>query len=835
MSISFPAACESSQVRALLAAAEGEGVDTALLNEILWLTSAHTGLKAFHVACIRLTEVIHNLPAAWGELRNEVAIDSWLPVLEWVIRQGSRLAETVGPEFVRVTNSTGRNPIMGSGVDEFAFYAVLCEPLPANYDPLPYRLLTGHLLLAYAAALRDEDDPDAYHHHGPEHAWKFLPNGVDSAARAVRRLFEPRNSDFLSRLEVSLPPEEFAAALEQHAAGENASLEKDRHNLYRFLQKCWGSRNWRDSDNHRGGGGGGSHQWIGGRVSVIQSRIAEDTDPSGNWGRLEIARFRSVSSRKANAHLRSDLSPDEDESDEEIALGDDYCSETIADPGALARTARAKSRAVARSNQLLNWSYEHLSSEEARLLVENLTKMQEQLLKKKVFETQQRELAEALLLIKVMMATGSDVERAAGTLAISASDAPQDDTIAVYLVSGQPQPQAVWRIPALRPHYKTDLSGSAEQLRPEASHVDYTDPLEAAPLVEKLLEWNGIGSGRGRLFSLNAERLAEEAAVRLKKLDDDEGRITLTKIANTLWQAAHDLTGDAAIASCMTGTPHPLARVRLHYTTIPTSAARTAYARVFESILGRPHSTAGNGQLRDSTGNTSIGARLCPTSEAVRSLFVRLKHEIEATHAPLDRAEFITHHNLVTLHVVLHFAYATTCRAVVTPYLAPSEIDCDRQLATLSDKDDETQHKTRLIWIPRPLLDTMLLYEAHLDSLKAQMPGLPRTFAEAPCFFLDENMKPLAVRPKTLEPRLQPYLNVRANTHRRFLRSELLLRGCNPEVVDAFMGHWHAGEEPFSPYSSFSFASYTRELRIHLEPLLAEIGLDRPIAGRLAR
>jgi hypothetical protein len=216
-------------------------------------------------------------------------------------------------------------------------------------------------------------------------------------------------------------------------------------------------------------------------------------------------------------------------------------------------------------------------------------------------------------------------------------------------------------------------------------------------------------------------------------------------------------------------------------------------------------------------------------------MFVRLRGDVEATRNALNRAEFVTHHNLLTLFATLHFAYATSCRAIVSPYLPLAAIDIKRQLATLSDKDDECRHKTRLVWIPRALLDTMLAYEVHLDSLKAQLPGLSRGSFEAPCFFLDDDMKPLPVRPKTLEPLLQPYLNVRANTHRRFLRSELLLRGCNPEVIDAFMGHWHAGEEPFSPYSTFNFASYTRELRTFLEPLLAVIGLDRPIAGRLAR
>lgn len=58
------------------------------------------------------------------------------------------------------------------------------------------------------------------------------------------------------------------------------------------------------------------------------------------------------------------------------------------------------------------------------------------------------------------------------------------------------------------------------------------------------------------------------------------------------------------------------------------------------------------------------------------------------------------------------------------------------------------------------------------------------------------------------------------------MRTELLTRGCATEAVDAYMGHWNMGEEPWATHSSFSFQQYRDEMEKFLVPLLDEIGLN---------
>jgi hypothetical protein len=44
------------------------------------------------------------------------------------------------------------------------------------------------------------------------------------------------------------------------------------------------------------------------------------------------------------------------------------------------------------------------------------------------------------------------------------------------------------------------------------------------------------------------------------------------------------------------------------------------------------------------------------------------------------------------------------------------------------------------------------------------------------------------------------------------------------ESVDALMGHWSAGEEPWGRFSSFNVMKHLAHLRRFLEPLLDELG-----------
>jgi hypothetical protein len=841
MQTEYAVPAESNSFRKLLELAEAAGQDTELLRQILWAITAHSHLIAFATAADRLISILDRIPQTWRRAVTAADIESWRPLLAWIVEEKSALAGAIGEHFARVKNTTGHNPLRGSGSGEFPFYAVLCEPeLPGEIGER-FFLLSGHLLIAHVLAIRENSNLADYEMRGQAMEWHFLPNRVDPAARAVRRHVEDNRRGFLRDLPVELPPEHFAERLEDVPVPNDELIAGDRPPLFRFLQKAHGILDWLEKDGGGGAGSTGGHRWVGGRLdgprlTVEKYSAGDEQDPYGESGSSEIVRFKPASTQKINARINSDLPPDEDGGDEEILLSDFDCETTKQDAGAHARAAHAKVRHIAKSNQNFSWSYDNLADQEALALIHELMADLKNLVAAADWSSGQQLQAEALFAVVTMLMTGSNITRASG-LRISPENrkGPIAD-LSLVIPNAQPIDRVQWRIKALRPDYKTEIPENPNELRAQVESVDLPDVIGLAPVIRRLLERKGNISHTQALFSESEHALAASAKRWLVEKFPDQ-RVTLAKISGMLWSATHRITGDPALASCTSGVMDPLARVRLHYTSPWATDIQRYYVKALEPIIKHfrgvaPQPMPGEPWLPAMAAGT-VGARLCPTVSAVRSMFERLRRDIEDAADYRDRSGFAEHHNLLTLLAVQWFAYGTTCRAIVTPYLPLSSIDAARGIATLSDKDDEAKHKTRLVWAPPALRKHMAAYDAHLESLKSQLDNPPRALLAEPCLFLGPDLEPLLVRPKTLEPLLNRYLNIRANTHRRFLRTELVERGCTPEVVDAFMGHWYLGEEPFGAFSSFNFEEYVAQLQRYLDPLLRDIGLTHAVPGRL--
>jgi hypothetical protein len=179
----------------------------------------------------------------------------------------------------------------------------------------------------------------------------------------------------------------------------------------------------------------------------------------------------------------------------------------------------------------------------------------------------------------------------------------------------------------------------------------------------------------------------------------------------------------------------------------------------------------------------------------------------------------------------LTFGIAILARGVRTPYLHSSQVDWDMEkeegsgLAVITDKDSGTGYKSRLVWLPPLVLKQMKLYESYLSEM-AERAGFDPPTRNRPCYFLSSNRKVLVVRPGTMEPILKEYLPFEANAGRHFGCTELREHRLDSLFVDALMGHWWRGEEPWGMFSGFSFAKYRDELqRILPDFLKKELGL----------
>lgn len=834
---------ESQSHQILLAEAEMAGLDVDILRDIFWLTVAHDHLIAFPVAAQRILDILRMAPETWQEALNEAGIRRWEPLLKWVVKNKKHLTERIGEHFGRQSSTTGNNPINGYGITQFPMYAVLCEPTPhSERNKLHFVLLSGHLLIAHVLAMQDNTTRIEFETTADKGDWKPLPNSVVPSALAIRRLAGEPDSFFLNELPTSLPPEEFAEELENLPPSKSWQQREDRIPLYRFLQKAWEILDWREQTGGGGGGGSGGHERVGGRLivggllTVEKLPIGDRDDQSSDWGTTEIVKTSTVSRRKKKLRLESDLSPDEDEDEDEILLSGFDCSITKKDAGSLARAARAKGRHMASENQLLPWAYEGLADEEVVNLLLHIHHEMEAMEKQGIEATTPdgRGDYEILCLLHIMLWTGSDIDRAAAIKACRTQDTSAAPQLNVIISDAK---NVCWRIPALSPEYLTKLDGDAQELRESTPCIELPDQFNLARFFRPLVQEQTAVSAP--LFRTDSQTLEKRLRQWLKAYSPD-GRISIAKISGMLWRNLHSECGDPALASCVTGELHNLARVRLFYSTPSVAILQGLYLTVTSRIARRLRTQLGleppstDAVIASHQQLGAVGARLCPTPAAVSAYVSNLQKTLINAAEYSDRSGFCRFHNLYTLYTLQFFAYATTCRAIVTPYVRLEHIHPKRRIAPLSDKDDEFAHKTRLIWIPDPLWKQMHEYARHLDALRGQLNCTKNSIFWEPCFFLDEQSKPVAARPKEIENHLNEFIKIKPNTHRRFLRTELIERHCPPEVVDAFMGHWQQGEEPYGQFSSFSAKHYVETLRTYLEPLLAEIGLTRAIASRIA-
>lgn len=343
-----------------------------------------------------------------------------------------------------------------------------------------------------------------------------------------------------------------------------------------------------------------------------------------------------------------------------------------------------------------------------------------------------------------------------------------------------------------------------------------------------------------------------------------------------------ETSGDIADAILMTGRYHPLGQTLLHYTSPSVERLQELYKKTIDNIYkdleaegyqklpetdepsvvdclvkeqvssetdtlvqlglfdGVPE--PGNQDLEASGSNNPepypvIGSDFLPTQAAVQAMIKTLRSKIEGSIKSIILLDQETlsairdYHNAYSLYTLSMLGYATGYRAVKDPFLELEEIDPDTGLAVISDKDGPELYNARLVWVPEVVRQQLSHYRDHVNRL---MPILEQVDLQQASFGAKQHMPLIFLleppfhwvqaRPKTLQPLLQDLLPLPINVNRRFLRTNLREKGCPAEVVDAFMGHWGRGQEPWGKHSSMSAYDLIEVLKPYIERLLNALG-----------
>ena len=238
-----------------------------------------------------------------------------------------------------------------------------------------------------------------------------------------------------------------------------------------------------------------------------------------------------------------------------------------------------------------------------------------------------------------------------------------------------------------------------------------------------------------------------------------------------------------------------------------------------------------------------IGSPYKPMCSAVQNLVTELKTKlIDATQAETSVLKLMRLHNNMTRYTSFLIAFSTGFRAIRDPFLSSAEIDWNSGFAALSDKDNEDGYNTRLIWLPQVCLDQLRFFREHqhsalfrfnilinnfhylLGKLRRDETGRHMYFAKYGENYDDYVAVPIV--PKKLGDKLEKLYSLPFNASRHYLRSSLLERKCPIEVINALMGHFERGEEPWGIYSGLSPTEYRNVLADKLEPILKEDGWE---------
>lgn len=410
-------------------------------------------------------------------------------------------------------------------------------------------------------------------------------------------------------------------------------------------------------------------------------------------------------------------------------------------------------------------------------------------------------------------------------------------------------------LPAARPkaspsYKKADLA--LAQLTDDRVHLPlgpllqpYLLRLAAARRLRKPDNPDGLMSTDA--FELDAARLVRMMKDRIHVMaQETHSRLTPTRIARTLFSRLADMTGDLAYASLISSTTHRLSDTQLHYFTAPHAEISAQFVRCIRTLMDEVISelkAAGTSVNVPpaprplETESVHIGSPICPQTATVFNLAAALEAAFERARREVLQPDYrIQLHNAFTHYVHAMLRFAIGLRDVGEPLPAWDRINRARRLILVSDKDDVASYSSRLLPLPDLVLGQLEHWARHLIAMEGHLAfehviaGRQKQQRAGLLFYLVRSNR--HVRPaRSTDPEIRaqlaaiaPEFRLPHNCNRHYLRSLLVKLGCPAELVDAFMGHWVRGREPWGRFSTLPPAVLVERLRPFVERALQTTG-----------
>jgi len=543
------------------------------------------------------------------------------------------------------------------------------------------------------------------------------------------------------------------------------------------------------------------------------------------------------------------------------------------------RLSQGALHGIAMNNQLLPIQWGNLNPLEVEQLLSDACAIfeSETQLRKKVSNQ------EGAALLMIMFWFGLDSEKAIGAQYIE-KKADLNGSYAYCMHWHQ------WFVPAVKNDYKESITAKATNAaRPLTNYLGLKVPYMAANILDQWIALNKFPQSKSALFKNNTAALEKWLSKFVKWHNKKHhGRITKSRISSYLFkEVSHSFSGDIVDASIIVGNVHYLADTMLFYTARSTQSLRDIYESFcadvealhqaetspMTEIVMSSHYDPGlfDNLFDDQDELRYIGSRYCPLEREIQKFVTSMKNRLqyEKKRYDKDRNSLLALHERYTIYTAEMLLFASGYRAVRSPLRCSFELDWESGLLCINDKDNEDDYNSRLVWLPSACISQLEHYQSHINrmasyllhldrgvfdtqknqyeflmrgifpdkkaerisrkkqakGMKVKMPDIEYSKWLPLLFFLTDKGQ-CELRPATLSPLVKSYFPLPLNANRHFMRSKLRESSCSSEIIRNVLGHWEAGQEPWSIYSGEDPWHFRKELQRFWEPVFAELGWE---------
>jgi len=807
------------------------------LRELLYRINAPEHLTAFSWLTGRIDSIFNEIEDYIVDEEDKNFIQETKIWLDWFLENKIEIEKDMPEYFSIIPKDSEENPMINRGVERNCLYSALFQ---SQKDPdaiEKWNLLAGHYLMSYSKVFRRNIGIDDYENYsGKKHIPCFLNQPYPSAL-CLRQISGSSKSDLFDFLQLDISTLYFAKEAKKILKEEDTFDLDILGPILRFICKAQKITHWRETNSGGGGSKGVKRRKpypgyidIGGGGGIRQTDIGDADDDWDDWGGADIVVIPELTEDETAEIINADLIPEELDSGDRLLLSEHDCNDTKVSAMSIALAAKGKQKHLSMQSQFLPWRYPLLSLYEVRELQSYLKIETKKLfnIKGKLSLDESNRL-ECLLIIQAVLWTGSSVDRVCKSKIIKKKSTNPTIGLAIYKHENNIDASIKyeWRVLSTFPSYLSIPKYNKEIVLNRAKYFYMPDVFSVAENINKYREKYQAVKKRRSIFNGERKKYIKSINKILSEISNCD-RLTVRKIESFIFYQIASESNNVTAASMITGFDHSLVQTKLFYTSHKLEYLRNIYLKAISPLLLETEKHISKRTVAALKKEQVIGARNCVSMDGYQQSISNIKKSLGEMKKYNGWDEFVNYHNVYTVYVILMFNFATAARSIRTPLIRFDEIDPILGITSISDKDTKPPYHARLIWIPDMVRKQLEVYDNHISSVRAfintKYLGNNSYHADKDCFFISESGRAEEVKPSNFEKYSKDYLDAPANAHRRFLRTKLLERNQPVESVDALLGHWSLGEEPWSIYSSFNISDYIKTLKTNLVPLMKEMG-----------